>query len=376
MNDETIRNPEIVPANTAAKDQPLREDTRLLGRLLGDVLRAQTGDDGYALIEAVRQTAIRFRRAAPAEATAVRAELSTLLNDLSIPVTLDVVRAFSYFSHLSNIAEDVHQNRRRRAHAHAGSPPQVGSVAAALTNVARNGVTSDELDAWFAEALISPVLTAHPTEVQRKSILDCEREIARLLMWRDRIPLTPDETQEFATGLYRQVLSLWQTAMLRLSKLQVHDEIDNGLAYYRYTFLAEFPRLYEGLSKGIARTFANPPATPSLPAFLRMGSWIGGDRDGNPFVVAATLDYAIRAQAGVAFDHYLDEVHRLGGDLSLSARLVHPTAELLALAEASHDGNPHRQDEPYRQALVGIYARLAATMRIAGRKIAGSRAAG
>jgi phosphoenolpyruvate carboxylase len=347
----------------AAKDLPLREDTRLLGRLLGDVLRAQTGDDGYARIEAVRQTAIRFRRAAPAEAAAVRAELSALLNDLSIPVTLDVVRAFSYFSHLSNIAEDVHQNRRRRAHAYAGSPPQTGSVAAALANVATNGITADELGAWLAEAQISPVLTAHPTEVQRKSILDCEREIARLLMWRDRIPLTPEESREFGTGLYRQVLTLWQTAMLRLSKLQVHDEIDNGLAYYRYTFLAELPRIYDELAAGIARTFsAADPAVP-LPAFLRMGSWIGGDRDGNPFVVADTLDYAVRAQAGVAFEHYLGEVHRLGGELSLSARLVQPAAPLLALAEAAHDANPHRQDEPYRQALIGIYARLAATMQ-------------
>ncbi len=355
-----------LPTATApAKDVPLREDTRLLGRLLGDVLRAQTGDDGYARIEAVRQTAIRFRRAAPAEAETVRAELSALLNDLTIPVTLDVVRAFSYFSHLSNIAEDVHQNRRRRAHAHRGSPPQIGSVAAALASVAGHGVTAATLDAWFAEALISPVLTAHPTEVQRKSILDCEREIARLLMWRDRVPLTPDESAEFASGLYRQVLALWQTAMLRLSKLRVHDEIDNGLAYYRYTFLAELPRLYEGLNKGIARTFGT--AAP-LPVFLRMGSWIGGDRDGNPFVVADTLDYALRTQAGVAFEHYLDEVHRLGGELSLSERLVHPTPALLALAEAAHDGNPHRQDEPYRQALVGIYARLAATMGVlAGR---------
>ena len=361
MSDDASPVAESAPANAALKDLPLREDTRLLGRLLGDVLRAQTGEDGYARIEAVRQTAIRFRRAAPAEAAGVRAELSALLNDLSIPVTLDVVRAFSYFSHLSNIAEDVHQNRRRRAHAHAGSAPQVGSVAAALANVALNGVTADGLDAWFAEALISPVLTAHPTEVQRKSILDCEREIARLLIWRDRTPLTPEETREFAEGLHRQVLSLWQTAMLRLSKLQVHDEIDNGLAYYRYTFLAEIPRLYDGLAAGVARTFATDAA---LPAFLRMGSWIGGDRDGNPFVVADTLDYAIRAQAGVAFDHYLDEVHRLGGELSLSARLVHPTAELLALADAAHDRNPHRQDEPYRQALVGMYARLAATMQL------------
>ena len=327
---------------SAPLDLPLRDDTRLLGRLLGDVLRAQTGEDGYARIEAVRQTAIRFRRAAPTEAAAVRVELSALLNDLSIPVTLDVVRAFSYFSHLSNIAEDVHQNRRRRAHALAESPPRAGSVGAALANVARNGVTADELDAWFAEALISPVLTAHPTEVQRKSILDCEREIARLLLWRDRVPLTPDEAREFATGLYRQVLTLWQTAILRLSKLQVSDEIDNGLAFYRYTFLAEVPRLYAELTSGIARSFA---AAAPLPAFLRMGSWIGGDRDGNPFVVAETLDYAIRAQASVAFEHYLDEVHRLGGELSLSERLVHPGA---ALASVGRRGARRQPASPGR----------------------------
>ena len=297
----------------------------------------------------------------------MRAELSALLNDLTIPVTLDVVRGFSYFSHLSNIAEDVHQNRRQRAHALAGSPPRAGSVAAALAHVAAAGVGAGALEAWFGDALLSPVLTAHPTEVQRKSILDCEREIARLLMWRDRMALTPDEAREFETGLYRQVLALWQTAMLRLSKLQVADEIDNGLAYYRYTFLTELPHLYADLDLGMARTFGT--SLSALPAFLRMGSWIGGDRDGNPFVVAATLDYAIRAQAGVALEHYLGEVHRLGGELSLSARLVHPAADLLALAAAAHDTNPHRSDEPYRQALVGMYARLAATAReLAGRE--------
>ena len=125
------------------------------------------------------------------------------------------------------------------------------------------------------------------------------------------------------------------------------------------------PRLYEGLATGIARSFGT---VPHLPPFLRMGSWIGGDRDGNPFVVAETLEYAIRAQAAVAFDHYLGEVHQLGAELSLSARLVEPTPELLQLAADAHDGNPHRQDEPYRQALTGIYARLAATsLALAGR---------
>jgi phosphoenolpyruvate carboxylase len=343
------------------KDLPLREDTRLLGRLLGDVLRAQTGADGYARIEAIRQTAIRFRRTGAPDAPAVKTELVSLLNGLPIPQTLDVVRAFSYFSHLVNIAEDVHQNRRRRAHALAGSPPQRGSIADALERVVAHGADAAALRDWFAEALVSPVLTAHPTEVQRKSILDAEREIARLLQWRDRVEMAPDEALEFEAGLYRQVLGLWQTAMIRLSRLKVRDEIDNGLAFYRYTFLAEVPRLYGALEARLAARFG--VAGQSLPPFLRLGSWIGGDRDGNPFVVAETLRYAITAQATVAFAHYLDEIHRLGGELSLSTRLVHPTPELLALAAAAGDDNPHRSDEPYRQALVGVYARVAATAR-------------
>ena len=340
------------------KDLPLKEDTRLLGRLLGDVLRAQTGEEGFARIESIRQTAIRLRRASQNDTAGIKDELAALLNDLPIAQTLDVVRAFSYFSHLANLAEDVHQNRRRRAHAFAGSPPQSGSIAHAFLRLREAGIDGASLCAFFADALVSPVLTAHPTEVQRKSILDCEREIVRLLQWRDRSALTPGEQDAMQAGLYRQVLALWQTAMLRLTKLQVGDEIDNGIAYYRYTFLDEIPRLYADLEEQCARDFGSGTI---VPAFLFMGSWIGGDRDGNPFVGADTLQYANRAQATAALAHHLDEVHRLGAELSLSTRLVTPTPELFALAAAAHDPNPHRGDEPYRQALIGVYARLAAT---------------
>jgi phosphoenolpyruvate carboxylase len=343
------------------KDLPVKEDTRLLGRVLGDVLRAQLGDDGFERIEAIRQTAIGFRRATGAEADAHRHALTGLLNPLPIAQALEVVRAFSYFSHLANIAEDVHQNRRRRAHALAGSPPRRGDIAEALTRLAHGGVDRAKVQRWLDDARVSPVLTAHPTEVQRKSILDVEREIARLLTWRDRTTLTPDEVVEFAFRLHTSVLELWQTAMLRLSRLQVKDEIDNGLAYYRYTFLEQIPKLYRSFETEVAAQFGVEPAR--VPAFLRMGSWIGGDRDGNPYVDATTLSYAIRAQSGVAFEHYLAEVHRLGAELSLSTRLVTPSPALLALAAAASDVNPHRQDEPYRQALVGVYARVAATAR-------------
>jgi len=342
------------------KDLPLREDTRLLGRVLGDVLRAQTGDDGFERIEAIRQTAIRFRRAEDGDAAAVRAELAALLNPLPIADVLHVVRAFSYFSHLSNIAEDVHHNRRRRAHAAADAPPRPGSVRYAVDRLAAAGTASSAIRRWLDAALVCPVLTAHPTEVQRKSILDTEREIARLLVWRDRTTLTPQERSEFDRGLRTQVLGLWQTAMLRLTRLAVRDEIDNGLSYYGYTFLDEVPRLYDTLEQALAAAF---PDVAGVPSFFRTGSWIGGDRDGNPNVTADTLDYAVHAQAVVAFEHYLEAVHRLGAELSLSTRLITPTPELLALADAGHDGNPHRQDEPYRQALSGVYARLAASAR-------------
>ena len=341
------------------KELPLREDTRLLGRILGEVLRAQTGDSGFARVEAIRQTAIRFRRTYGEEAQQARFALSALLNPLAIGDVLHVVRAFSYFSHLANIAEDVHHIRRRRAHDMAGSPPRPGSIAHALARLQAANVAGDALQAWFDGALVSPVLTAHPTEVQRKSILDAEREIARLLVWRDRTPLTPGESTAVEWKLRMQVLALWQTAMLRISRLRVADEIDNGLAYYRYTFLAEIPRLYAALDSELAKTWTGI----RLPAFFRTGSWIGGDRDGNPNVTAETLDYAVHAQSRVAFEHYLEEVHRLGGEMSLCTRLVTPSARLLALARDAADANPHRSDEPYRQALIGVYARLAATAR-------------
>jgi phosphoenolpyruvate carboxylase len=141
-------------------------------------------------------------------------------------------------------------------------------------------------------------------------------------------------------------------------KLNVQDEIENGLAYYRYTFLAQVPKIYLALASQLRARFKVGKEV-AIPPFLRLGSWIGGDRDGNPNVNSKTLSYAIDRQATVAFAHYLDEIHRLGAELSLSTRLVTPSKELLQLAEAAHDPNPHRRDEPYRQALIGVYGRVA-----------------
>jgi phosphoenolpyruvate carboxylase len=346
----------------------LQEDIRLLGRLLGDVVREQEGDAAYAVVESIRQSAVKFRKAeGGARARKTSAELDALLKTLTRDQTVSVIRAFSYFSHLANIAEDRHRNRRRRIHELAGSEAPQGSLQASLSALDAAGMDAKQLRQFFDHALIVPVLTAHPTEVQRKSILDAEHDIARLLADRDE-PHTAREHKRTLEGLRARVTTLWQTRMLRSSKLTVADEIDNALAFYRTTFLKEIPALYDELEQDIIDAMfpgnrRKRGATQLLPTFLQMGSWIGGDRDGNPFVTAVTLREAVRRQSRVAFDHYLAEVHALGAELSMSALLVGTTPELDALAKSSNDENPHRADEPYRRALIGMHARLSETAR-------------
>ena len=347
------------------KDAPLKEDIRLLGRLLGDVLREQEGAEVFAVVETIRQTAVRFRRDADAGAGA---NLDKLLKKLTREQTISVVRAFSYFSHLANIAEDQHHNRRRRAHLMAGSPPKSGSMAHALTTLHAAGVGNARIQEFFRNALISPVLTAHPTEVQRKSILDAQSKIAALLAARD-LPQTPRERQENATLLHAQVATLWQTRMLRYSKLTVADEIENALSYYRITFLRELPALYQDIEAELGLRHApraHRGANALLPPFVQMGSWIGGDRDGNPNVNGDTMSHALLRQSATILDFYLEEVHALGAELSVSSLLVTVSAALQALADRSPDSSAHRSDEPYRRALIGMYARLAASARNLG----------
>ncbi|WP_218132047.1 phosphoenolpyruvate carboxylase [Undibacterium oligocarboniphilum] len=339
------------------KDQSLREDIRRLGRLLGDTVRNQHGDDVFDLIEQVRQNSIRFRRDAD---EAARAELENTLDSLTNDQTTQVIRAFSYFSHLVNLAEDQHHIRRTRAHQIAGSAPRSGSLAHTIEALYNAGHNTQQLLDFFQTAQVAPVLTAHPTEVQRKSILNCQMVITRLLDERDRMQLTPEESAANEEALGRAVLTLWQTRMLRTSKLSVLDEVENGLSFYDYTFLRELPQLYAGLEDLLA---SKDPALQQreLPSFMKMGSWIGGDRDGNPFVTATVLEKTLAMQSTRAFRFYLDELHTLGSQLSMANLLVKVSDELLALAERSPDHSPHRSDEPYRLAISGIYARLAAT---------------
>lgn len=332
----------------------LRDQIRYLGRLLGDTVREQEGEPTYALVERIRQLSVANRgRAEPGAEQA----LNRTLKRLTLEQTVTVIRAFSYFSHLANIVEDL----ARRLEAEntqdlpdSEQPP--GTLGHALKALQSAGVGLAQVQSLLRRAHLSPVLTAHPTEVQRKSVLDAEREIAALLLQRTRLETTGQARalQENDRRLRARVAQLWQTRMLRTAKLQVSDEIENALSFYKTTFIPEIPRLYADLESRLG--------VRQVPRFLQMGNWIGGDRDGNPNVTAETLDFAVKRHSETILRHYLVEVHALGAELSVSRLLRGATPALEALAQRAQDPSQHRQDEPYRQALIGIYARLAATL--------------
>ncbi len=343
----------LPPASALAtkkdKERPLLDDIRLLGRILGDVIREQDGAAAYELVEQIRKLSVAFRREAD---EAAQEGLKKLLKSLSNAQTVSVIRAFTYFSHLANLAEDRHHIRRRTVHEQRGDV-QDGSLDAAFARLRASGHTTKGIAKTLSQAFISPVLTAHPTEVQRKSILDTERAIAQILTARDASDLLPREKLQLDLQLRARVTQLWQTRLLRYTKLTVADEIENALSYYEATFLREIPKLYADVEERVGKVDE---------AFFRMGNWIGGDRDGNPNVTADTLNHALKRQAEVVLRFYLTEVHHLGAELSVSLMLVGMSEGMQQLADRSPDVNEHRLDEPYRRALIGVYARLAATL--------------
>ncbi len=359
MSPQTTSSETDVRANRAEDSQALEEDTRLrndirlLGRVLGDTVRDQEGADVFDLVERIRQTSIRFHRD---EDRLARRELETILDSMSISETVRIVRAFSYFSHLANIAED--QNNIRQMRGRGAGAPRPSLLTQAVSHAQQAGFSPDDLRRFFKGALVSPVLTAHPTEVRRKSTMDREMEVARLLDRRERLQMTPEESEASDEQLRRAVVTLWQTNLLRRTKLTVLDEVTNGLSFYDYTFLHEVPRLHCALEDRLNKEGGEPG---ELASFLKMGSWIGGDRDGNPFVTADVMRGTLRLQSSRILSFYLEELHLLGAELSLAKNLADVSDELRVLAERSPDPSPHRSGEPYRLAVSGIYARLTAT---------------
>lgn len=339
------------------QDQDTSEDIRLLGRMIGEVLRTQIGDPTFELVEAVRRAAVEERRSGEPRLD----HLAELLAPADATTRIHVIRAFGWLSLLANVAEDVHAERRRRHHRLRGQRSHVGTLDAAFARLAAAGVADESIRDELSRLTVTPVITAHPTEVRRQTVLEVVDRVADLLERRSVVSDTP-EVDEVDDRLRLEVLTLWQTAMLRLSKLRVRDEINEALRYYRSSLFEVLPELLADVDRMLAERGLEPAGNPRI---VSMGSWIGGDRDGNPFVTAEVLRLALHANASTALGHHLAGLVHLERRLSMSARLVEPTPELVRLAESSGDDSPFRGDEPYRRAMRGMHARLwalAATM--------------
>ncbi len=327
------------PARPPVTQNP---DIRYLGKLLGDVIRTHGGEKLFKQTEYIRAASVdRHRGLVGSDA------VDTGIDALNLDDTLAFVRGFMLFSLLANLAEDRE-----------GVAQEPGaSVDEAIALLKDKGVDKDAIAALIDTSLIVPVLTAHPTEVRRKSVIDHKNRIADLMLLRDAGREVTADGDALEDAIYRQIALLWQTRALRREKLVVADEIDNAHAYMRDVFLPVMPMLYARWEKALAgHDIKKRP-----PSFLRLGSWIGGDRDGNPFVDAGTLNYALSRGASTAIRYYLDALHGLGSELSISSEQADVPEDVLALAQASGDTALSRADEPYRRALAGIYARLDAS---------------
>jgi phosphoenolpyruvate carboxylase len=312
-------------------------DVRFLGRLLGGVIRTFGGEAVFERIEAIRAASVdRYRGIANPRS------LAPGLTSLSLDETVAFVRSFMLFSMLANLAED-----RQGA-----ATEQQGTLTAALKFLTEQGVQREQVARLLERALIVPVLTAHPTEVMRKSMLDHRNRIAALMRQRDAGLTETSTGEQIEEAIVGQIALLWQTRALRHERLYVADEVDTALAYLHDVFLPTIPVIYARWE----RTLGLRP-----PSFLRLGSWIGGDRDGNPHVTADSLRLALGRASQALLADYLERLNALGAELSLSSELAAVSSGVDALARGSGDANAARADEPYRRAITGMYARLAAT---------------
>lgn len=340
------------PSTDRAATEPLRSDIRLLGGILGDTVREHAGEEIFELVEQARVESFRVRRS-----ELDRGELADRLARVRTDQAVPVIRAFTQFALLANLAEDLHRERRRAMHVRAGEAPQASSLAHTFRLLEDAHLAPSNVAGALRHALVAPVLTAHPTETRRRTVFETQHRITELMRYRGRTELDPREEEQVQVGLRRQILTLWDTAIIRLERLRIEDEIVGGLRYFDAAFLDVMPRINHELRTRLRELY---PGTELLTRpMVRPGSWIGGDRDGNPFVTGAVVTTAGRRAAACALQHYLRELVVLEKELSLSIRLTTVTEAVVALGAL--DRAPKRADEPYRRALGWIRGRLTAT---------------
>jgi phosphoenolpyruvate carboxylase len=381
----SLRLAELEARTGDLKEAPLRRDVRSLGTLLGDVLREQSGDDLYAKVEELRQNAIRRREAQAAAVTAAVTddgridEAETLMQQavfdiagFSVEQAYQLGRAFGFYFELINLAETNHRKRRRLSSQVTGDThSQRGTLRGTLSAMKHAGITAEEALAWLGKVFIVPVFTAHPTEVARRSVMFKRRRIGALLEELDHIPISDEELEHLQQQLTAEITALWQTDEVRSRKPTVYDEIQMGLDFYDSSLFATLTPLYQEIADALASEYGLEIEIADLPKILGFGSWIGGDRDGNPFVTPRITRDAIQLARTHLLAEYRRQIQLVIDLLTASSQQV-PVSEAVRQRLAGYVADLHLPEESvfgaqfefesYRRLLACILARLEKTL--------------
>jgi phosphoenolpyruvate carboxylase len=365
---------ELEGTDPALKEEPLRRDVRSLGRLLGIVIREQAGEPLYEAVERLRHLAIEHREAeaeelggsgAVGDAQRMR-DAQAIVDELDLGRVYRLTKAFSIYFELANLAETNHRKRRRRAAQLERAEPQAGTLAGTLRRLRAAGLDAEAVLRRLERVLVVPVFTAHPTEVSRRTVLFKRSRIAAALSRLDRVPLPDAEADAEAEAIAAEITALWQTDEVRRNPPTVRDEVQMGLDYYPRVLFETVPQLYAGMEQALRECFGAEAEGRALPRLLRFGSWIGGDRDGNPFVTPEITRDALRLARGTVLDHYVRALEQIVERLSVSALQAGVSTALeraldgYAAALPSLDPHPERRAQPelYRRFLGYVGWRL------------------
>jgi len=307
-----------------SKEVPLRRDVRSLGVLLGKVLVEQGGEALLDVVEHLRRLLIQHRHQDPSPANFEDEPLlqaREIISSLAVEDSHKVSKAFAIYFELTNLAETNHRKRRRRAaRLRPNQPPLPGSLRGTLGRMKSAGLSAEQTLVALSQVSVTPVFTAHPTEVARRTVLMKRRRIAQYLQDLDRFPIAGSEAAEIESRILGEITALWQSDEVRLSMPTVTDEIRMGLDYYPMVLFETLPKLYEEIAESVAQVYGVFLDDVEVPCVLKFGSWIGGDRDGNPHVTDASTSEALQMARNVIIDHYLAEVDRVIENLSSSVR--------------------------------------------------------
>jgi phosphoenolpyruvate carboxylase len=375
-DDQQARLAELIAnSDEPAKDNPLRRDVRSLGAILGQVLVEQSGQELFDSVEELRRLLIEHRETArqspeQASSTDLMLKAQDIVSRMDLSRAYQVTKAFATYFELTNLAETSHRQRRRRAgKLDREHPPLSGSFRGTLARMKESGISAADAIAALNQIAITPVFTAHPTEVARQTVLLKRRRIAQELERLDRLPLTSEEAEDCENNIRAEVTSLWQTDEVRMAKPTVDDEIRMGLRYFRFSLFASLPRLYDEIVESFRDIYGMILDESSIPNVVHFGSWIGGDRDGNPLVKPECIRDALDMARALILREYLDSVEALSDRLSSSRRQTSVSEELLARLrhyERTIPGvhlawGPDNQAESYRRFLSYMFHRLQRT---------------